>query len=118
MNSKKWSKKNCGGEQPKDLCYAVGWYDKPNFFFYGGRNKELSLGDTYFLDTTRFIWRKVFTMDQPLSRFYHAGVKTNEKAFYIYGGCNIGRENKLLSDMHKYDYCKNFFLLIYSKIKF
>ena len=107
MNSKKWSKKNCGGEQPKDLCYAVGWYDKPNFFFYGGRNKELSLGDTYFLDTTRFIWRKVFTMDQPLSRFYHSGVKTNEKAFYIYGGCNIGRENKLLCDMHKYDYCKN-----------
>jgi hypothetical protein len=33
MNTKKWSKKNCIGEQPKDLCFAVGWYDKPNFFF-------------------------------------------------------------------------------------
>ena len=45
-------------------------------------------------------------MEQPLSRFYHAGAKTNEECVYIYGGTNIGRENKLLSDMHKYDYSK------------
>ena len=48
MNTKKWTKINCTGAQPKDLCYAYGWYDKPNFFFYGGKNKELSLSDVYF----------------------------------------------------------------------
>ena len=42
MNTKKWKKENCTGAQPKDLCYAYGWYDRPNFFFYGGKNKELS----------------------------------------------------------------------------
>ena len=107
LNTKKWSLKTCIGVQPKDLCYAVGWYDSPYFFFYGGRNKELSLNDTYFLDTNKFLWRKVYTMEQPMSRFYHSGVKIpNEKSFYIYGGVNIDRENKLLSDMYKYDYSK------------
>ena len=48
MNTKKWTKENCTGAQPKDLCYAYGWYDKPNFFFYGGKNKELSLSDVAF----------------------------------------------------------------------
>ena len=43
MKTKKWTKANCTGAQPKDLCYAYGWYDRPNFFFYGGKNKELSL---------------------------------------------------------------------------
>ena len=57
MKKKKWSKKQCKGEQPKDLCYAIGWYDTPNFFFYGGRNKELSLSDTYFLNTEKWISR-------------------------------------------------------------
>ena len=53
MNTKKWTKANCTGAQPKDLCYAFGWYDRPNFFFYGGKNKELSLSDVYFLDTNK-----------------------------------------------------------------
>lgn len=106
MKTKKWSKKKTTGEQPKDLCYAFGWYDAPNFFFYGGRNKELSLSDVYFLNTDKWLWRKVFTMDQPLSRFYHSGAKVEGHVVYIYGGTNIGRENMLLSDMHKYDYSK------------
>lgn len=106
LQKKKWAMKTTKGAQPKELCFSVGWYDAPNFFFYGGRNKELSLSDTYFLDTDRWVWRKVFTMEQPLSRFYHSGVKSEEKAFYIYGGTNIGRENKVLNDMHKYDYGK------------
>jgi hypothetical protein len=115
MKKRKWSKKKTTGEHPKDLCYAIGWYDSPNFFFYGGRNKELSLSDTYFLNVEKWIWKKVFTMDQPVSRFYHAGAKTEESVVYIYGGTNIGRENKLLGDMYKYDYSKCYiYIYIYN----
>ena len=78
MNTKKWTKENCTGAQPKDLCYAYGWYDKPNFFFYGGKNKELSLSDVFFLDTNKWV--------------------------YVYGGIHVGRTSKLLSDLHIYDY--------------
>ena len=63
MNTKKWTKENCTGAQPKDLCYAYGWYDKPNFFFYGGKNKELSLSDVFFLDTNKWVWKKVITIE-------------------------------------------------------
>ena len=69
MNTKKWTKINCTGAQPKDLCYAYGWYDKPNFFFYGGKNKELSLSDVYFLDTNKWLWKKVITIDNPFQDF-------------------------------------------------
>ena len=93
MNRKKWSRKNTTGEHPKELCYAVGWYDSPYFFFYGGRNKELTLSDVYFLNTNKWLWKKVFTVDQPLSRFYHAGCKIEGRKFYIFGGINIGKEN-------------------------
>ena len=104
MNTKKWTKANCTGAQPKDLCYAYGWYDRPNFFFYGGKNKELSLSDVYFLDTNKWVWKKVITIDQPLPRFYHAGAKVKDRSVYIYGGIHVGRTSKLLSDLHIYDY--------------
>ena len=97
MNTKKWKKENCTGAQPKDLCYAYGWYDRPNFFFYGGKNKELSLSDIYFLDTNKWVWKKVITIDQPLPRFYHAGAKVKDRSVYIYGGIHVGRTSKLLS---------------------
>ena len=104
MHTKKWIKANCSGAQPKDLCYAYGWYDKPNFFFYGGKNKEMSLSDIYFLDTTKWIWKKVITIDQPLPRFYHSGAKVKDHCVYVYGGIHVGRSSKLLSDLHIYDY--------------
>ena len=85
MNTKKWIKANCSGAQPKDLCYAYGWYDKPNFFFYGGKNKEMSLSDIYFLDTTKWIWKKVITIDQPLPRFYHSGAKVKTIVYMSMG---------------------------------
>ncbi|MCQ2816109.1 MAG: hypothetical protein MJ252_02475 [archaeon] len=106
MSLNKWIRKNTTGEHPKELCYAVGWYDPPHFFFYGGRNKELTLSDVYFLNTDKWIWKKVFTVDQPLSRFYHAGCKIEGRIFYTFGGINIGRGNKILGDMNKYDYSK------------
>lgn len=106
MATKKWTKRKTRGEHPKELCYAIGWYDPPYFFFYGGRNKELTLSDVYFLNTDKWIWKKVLTIDQPLSRFYHAGCKTEGRKFYVFGGINIGKENKLLGDMQLYDYGK------------
>lgn len=105
MNTKKWKKINAKGENPKELCYASGWYDPPHFFFYGGRNKESTLSEIHFLNTNNWIWKRISTLDKPISRFYHAGAKTNKTEYYIYGGINIGRENRLLNDMWKYEYC-------------
>ena len=70
MNTKKWTKANCTGAQPKDLCYAYGWYDRPNFFFYGGKNKELSLSDVYFLDTNKWVWKKVIFMSEEQANYF------------------------------------------------
>jgi N-acetylneuraminic acid mutarotase len=96
------------GEIPKDLCYCVSWYDSPHFFIHGGRNRELSLSDTYFLDTDELVWRKVFTMEQPLSRFHHSAVKAEGKEVYIFGGCYIGKENRYLGDLHRYEYSNHY----------
>ena len=71
-----------------------------------GKNKELSLSDVYFLDTNKWIWKKVITIDQPLPRFYHAGAKVKDHSVYFYGGIHVGRTSKLLSDLHIYDYSK------------
>lgn len=106
LKTGKWSKQKSTGEQPKNLCYAYGWYDSNYFFFYGGKNKELSLSDVYILDTIHWIWNKAHTVEQPLSRFFLSGAKINDKIVYIYGGCNMGKENLLLNDMYKYDYSK------------
>ena len=106
MKTKKWTKANCTGAQPKDLCYAYGCYDRPNFFKKKKKNKEISLSDVYFLDTNKWVWKKVITIDQPLPRFYHAGAKVKDRQVYIYGGIHVGRVSKLLSDFYIYDYSK------------
>lgn len=72
-------------------------------FIHGGRNKNVALGDTYFLDTDKWIWKKVFTMEQPSSRYMHAVAKTDNKEAYIFGGFDEKR-NRCLGDLHKYDY--------------
>jgi hypothetical protein len=61
------------------------------------------LTDTYFLDVEKFIWRKVFTMEQPSARYHHAVVKTEGKEAYIFGGFNEKR-NRCLGDLHRYEY--------------
>jgi hypothetical protein len=72
-------------------------------FLWGGRNKELSLSDTYFLDSNEWIWRKVFNMEQPSPRYYQAVVKSESKEAYIYGGFDEKR-NRCLGDLHRYEY--------------
>ena len=84
------------------VMLLVGMIDQISFF--GGKNKELSLSDVYFLDTNKWIWKKVITIDQPLPRFYHSGAKVKDHCVYIYGGIHVGRSSKLLSDLHIYDY--------------
>jgi hypothetical protein len=78
----------------------------PYFFFHGGRNKEISLSDTYFLDTETWMWRKVFTMEQPSARYHHAVAKAEGKEAYIFGGFEEKR-NRCLGDLYRYEYSKN-----------
>lgn len=75
----------------------------PYFFFHGGRNKEISLSDTYFLDTETWLWRKVFTMEQPSARYHHAVAKAGGKEAYIFGGFEEKR-NRCLGDLYRYEY--------------
>lgn len=59
--------------------------------------------DTYFLNTDTWVWSKVFTMDQPTSRYHHAIVKTNNKEAFLFGGFNE-KTNQCLGDLYRYDY--------------
>lgn len=78
----------------------------PYLFFQGGRsNQDKSLSDTYFLDVESYTWRKLFTMEQPSSRYGHKAVRNDDKQAYIFGGCNIGKkESRYLNDLHKCEY--------------
>jgi len=105
LAEQKWNLEKPTGEIPKDLSHCAYWYDAPYFFFHGGRNKEISLSDTYFLNTDTWVWRKAFTMDQPPPRYNHAAIKTNNKEAYIYGGFD-DKKNSCFSDIHKYNYGK------------
>ncbi len=85
------------------LIYLM--YIEPLLFIHGGRNKTSATADTYFLDTDKWIWKKVFSMEQPCARYMHAAVKTEGKETYIFGGFDEKR-NRCLGDLHKYDYSK------------
>lgn len=37
---------------------------------------------------------KIFTIEEPSSRYGHSAIKNNDKQAYIFGGCNIGKKNK------------------------
>ena len=85
------------------MVYKI--YEAPYFFFHGGKNKEIPLSDTYFLDTDTWLWRKVFTMEQPSPRYHHAVVKAEGKEAYIFGGYDEKR-NRCLGDLYRYEYSK------------
>jgi len=72
-------------------------------FIHGGRNDESPSNCTFFLDTSQMVWKKVFTMDQPIARYYHACAKTNNKEIFIFGGFNEKKNNNF-GDLHKFDY--------------
>lgn len=102
----KWNAEKCTGEIPKELSYCAYWYDAPNFFFNGGKNREISMSDTYFLNTNTWEWKKVFTMDQPAARYYHTAAKIPDKQEVIIFGGFGEKANKCLGDMCKYEYSK------------
>jgi hypothetical protein len=114
----KWTEIKPNGEIPKECSYGAGWYDSkiqhkflgPYLFFYGGRNREISLSDTYFLDTDTWIWRKIFSIDNPPARYHHAVIKTDSKEAYIFGGYDEKR-NRCLGDLFRYEYSKKLLIV-------
>ena len=72
-------------------------------FIHGGRNNDLPSNTTYFLDTASWVWKKVFTMDQPIARYNHSFAKTNNRELFIFGGFNE-KKNVNFGDLHKFDY--------------
>lgn len=102
----KWNLEKCHGEIPKELSYCAYWYDAPYLFFNGGRNKEIALSDTFFLNTSSWEWKKVSTTNPPEVRYHHAAIKvTGKEEAYIFGGFGE-KQNKCLGDLCKYDYSK------------
>jgi N-acetylneuraminic acid mutarotase len=99
----KWTEIKPTGELPKECSYSAGWYDSPYLFFFGGRNREMSSSDTYFLDTDTWIWRKIFSLDNPPARYHHSVVKTENKEAYMFGGYDEKR-NRCLGDLFRYEY--------------
>ena len=75
----------------------------PHLFIHGGKNIDGPSSSTYFLDTINYVWKKVFTMDQPIARYQHACAKTNSKEVFIFGGFNEKKNNNF-GDLHKFDY--------------
>ena len=48
---------------------------------------------------------KLFTIEEPSSRYGHMAIKNNDKQAYIFGGCNIGKKSeRYLNDLHKMEY--------------
>lgn len=101
--TKEWNEQETSGEIPRELSYSAGWYDAPFLFLNSGKNKQTALSDTYFLDTDTWIWRKVFTLEQPSPRYYHQVVRGNSREAFLFGGFNTKR-NKCLNDLFRYDY--------------
>ena len=107
LTNNTWSKPETKGEGPQALSYPAGWYDPPYVFIHGGRTKDKSINETLLLDLETFCWRKIFTMEQPSSRYGHSAVRNEDKQAYIFGGCNIGKKDeRYLCDLHKLEYSK------------
>ena len=107
LNTNSWSHPEIKGEIPHPSNYFAGWYDYPFLFIHGGKSllENKSLNETYLIDISTFTSYKVFTMEQPSSRYGHCAVHNNDKQAYIFGGCNIGKKNeRFLSDLHKLEY--------------
>ena len=102
-----WSKSELKGDLPPPMNYCAGWYDSPYLFIHGGKSlqENKSLKETYLIDISSMTIHKIFTIEEPSSRYGHSAVKNNDKQAYIFGGCNIGKKNeRYLSDLHKMEY--------------
>ncbi len=102
-----WSKCELKGDIPSPMNYFAGWYDSPYLFIHGGKSlqENKSLKETYLIDISSMSINKIFTIEEPSSRYGHSAVKNNDKQAYIFGGCNIGKKNeRYLNDLHKMEY--------------
>ena len=102
-----WSKPELKGDIPPPMSHFAGWYDTPYLFIHGGKSltENKSLKETYLIDIEALIAYKIFTIEEPSSRYGHMAVKNNDKQAYIFGGCNIGKKSeRFLSDLHKMEY--------------
>ena len=102
-----WSKTELKGDLPPPINFFAGWYDSPYLFIHGGKSlkENKSLKETYLIDISSMTIHKIFTIEEPSSRYGHSAIKNNDKQAYIFGGCNIGKKNeRYLNDLHKMEY--------------
>ena len=109
INKSIWIKESLKGDPLPPMNYFSGWYDSPFLFIHGGKslqkNENKSFKETYLIDISSMTIHKLFTIEEPSSRYGHMAIKNNDKQAYIFGGCNIGKKNeRYLSDLHKMEY--------------
>ena len=65
-----------------------------SIFIHWGKSLQVnkSQNETFLINISTLTSYKVFTMEQPLSRYGHNVIYNNDKQNYIFGGCNIGKK--------------------------
>jgi len=107
INNSTWVKASLKGDPLPPMNFFSGWYDTPFLFIHGGKSlqENKSLKETYLIDISSMTIHKLFTIEEPSSRYGHMAIKNNDKQAYIFGGCNIGKKNeRYLNDLHKMEY--------------
>ena len=109
INNSTWLKSSLKGDFLPPMNYFAGWYDSPFLFIHGGKSlqseEKKSFKETYLIDISTMTIHKLFTIEEPSSRYGHMAIKNNDKQAYIFGGCNIGKKNeRYLNDLHKMEY--------------
>lgn len=105
LDTNEWSTPEIHGDPPKNISHCASWYDPPNAFFHGGLSSQnKSTNETYFIDLQTLTWHKIFTMESPSTRYGHCAARNDDKQAYIFGGCNIGKSERFLGDLHKLEY--------------
>lgn len=100
-----WEQVEAEGSVPCGRGYHVSWIDDIHniMFIHGGQgDRRDSLGDLYALDLDQWLWKKLYIIEQPSGRAYHAACKLHDKVF-MYGGCSAP-ENLMLDDLWAFQY--------------
>ena len=109
INNSTWVKSSLKGDNLPPMTYFSGWYDAPFLFIHGGKSlqkgENKSFKETYLIDISTMTIHKLFTIEEPSSRYGHMAIKNNDKQAYIFGGCNIEKKTeRYLNDLHKMEY--------------
>ena len=109
INNSTWVYSSLKGDFLPPMNYFSGWYDSPFLFIHGGKSlqkgENKSFKETYLIDISTMTIHKLFTIEEPSSRYGHMAIKNNDKQAYIFGGCNIGKKSeRYLNDLHKMEY--------------